>query len=192
VFRSRAKESRLIGKETEPICRIWPFSMPPDAYRTTDRGVQSMRSSAAAGRDRHRRGRGDVRRGLEMSRAALSTPARSPESWTNLRLSGFNALEKSVTFEQVGSPAVCRMLDDVLGEGNWQRPARWLAAGRISGVARSIGGSARQLASRLTRAKFARRIGPGSGLHLPRTLTARWRWYPNARRISSTRRGNRA
>src|ERR1700756_38358 len=48
-----------------------------------------------------------------------------PESWTNLRLSGFHALEKSITFEQVGRPAVCRMLDDVLGQGKWQRPARW-------------------------------------------------------------------
>jgi hypothetical protein len=48
-----------------------------------------------------------------------------PENWTNLRLSGFHALEKSITFDQVGRPAVCGTLDNVLGQGNWQRPARW-------------------------------------------------------------------
>jgi hypothetical protein len=48
-----------------------------------------------------------------------------PQSWTNQRLYGLHALEKSVTFDQVGSPAVCRTLDQVLGQGNWQRPVRW-------------------------------------------------------------------
>ena len=48
-----------------------------------------------------------------------------PDTWAATRVNGFNALDKSVAFEQVGSPAVCQMLDALLGCGNWQRPERW-------------------------------------------------------------------
>ncbi len=48
-----------------------------------------------------------------------------PDTWNTRRVNGFHALDKSVTFEEVGSPTVCEMLDDLLGSGNWQRPARW-------------------------------------------------------------------
>ena len=41
------------------------------------------------------------------------------------RVNGFNALDKSVTFEEIGSPTVCQILDVLLGSGNWQRPVRW-------------------------------------------------------------------
>lgn len=48
-----------------------------------------------------------------------------PSTWTAQRINGFHALGKSVTFEWIGSPAVCQMLDVLLGPGNWQRPERW-------------------------------------------------------------------
>jgi hypothetical protein len=48
-----------------------------------------------------------------------------PDTWTAQRIYGLHALDKSVTFEQIGSPMVCRMCDDVIGSGNWQRPTRW-------------------------------------------------------------------
>ena len=48
-----------------------------------------------------------------------------PETWTSQRIYGLHALDKSVTFQEIGSAKVCQMLDDVLGSGNWQRPARW-------------------------------------------------------------------
>ena len=49
----------------------------------------------------------------------------TPKTWTAKRVMGLHALDKSVAFEQVGSPAVCQMLDVLLGCGNWQRPERW-------------------------------------------------------------------
>jgi ectoine hydroxylase-related dioxygenase (phytanoyl-CoA dioxygenase family) len=48
-----------------------------------------------------------------------------PDTWSSKRVMGFNALDKSVAFEQVGSSAVRAILDSLLGRGNWQRPARW-------------------------------------------------------------------
>ncbi len=48
-----------------------------------------------------------------------------PKTWTTQRVNGLHALGKSVAFKQVGSPAVCEMLDVLLGPGNWQRPERW-------------------------------------------------------------------
>lgn len=48
-----------------------------------------------------------------------------PETWTSQRINGLHALDKSVTFEQIGNVKVCQMLDDVLGSGSWQRPVRW-------------------------------------------------------------------
>jgi ectoine hydroxylase-related dioxygenase (phytanoyl-CoA dioxygenase family) len=47
------------------------------------------------------------------------------DTWTPRRVNGLHALDKSVTFEKVGSPKVCEMIDDVLGRRNWQRPVRW-------------------------------------------------------------------
>jgi ectoine hydroxylase-related dioxygenase (phytanoyl-CoA dioxygenase family) len=48
-----------------------------------------------------------------------------PETWTSRRISGLHALDKSVTFQEIGSAKVCQVLDDLLGSGNWQRPSRW-------------------------------------------------------------------
>jgi Phytanoyl-CoA dioxygenase (PhyH) len=48
-----------------------------------------------------------------------------PETWTSQRVNGLHALDKSVTFERICNIKVCQMLDDLLGSGNWQRPARW-------------------------------------------------------------------
>ncbi|MBV8361586.1 MAG: phytanoyl-CoA dioxygenase family protein [Deltaproteobacteria bacterium] len=48
-----------------------------------------------------------------------------PDTWTAQRIYGLHALDKSVTFEQIGSPMVSRMFDDIIGSGNWQRPIRW-------------------------------------------------------------------
>jgi len=47
------------------------------------------------------------------------------DTWASQRINGLHALDKSVTFQEIGSAKVCQMLDDVLGSGNWQRPARW-------------------------------------------------------------------
>ena len=47
-----------------------------------------------------------------------------PETWGSRRVAGTHDLPKSVTFEQVASPSVCELLDDLLG-ANWQRPDRW-------------------------------------------------------------------
>jgi len=49
----------------------------------------------------------------------------APDTWGARRIAGFHDLPKSVAFEQIGSPAVCAALDDLLGCGNWQRPERW-------------------------------------------------------------------
>ena len=49
----------------------------------------------------------------------------APDTWGARRIAGFHDLRKSVTFEQIGSPAVCEALDNLLGAGNWQRPERW-------------------------------------------------------------------
>jgi hypothetical protein len=48
-----------------------------------------------------------------------------PNTWTAQRVNGLHALDRSVTFSEIGSTTICRMLDCVLGSGNWQRPARW-------------------------------------------------------------------
>jgi len=48
-----------------------------------------------------------------------------PETWTGQRVNGFNALDESVTFDEIGNLTVCGMIDDLLGSGNWQRPVRW-------------------------------------------------------------------
>jgi len=48
-----------------------------------------------------------------------------PETWGARRVAGTHDLPKSMTFEEVASPAVCEMLDDLFGPANWQRPERW-------------------------------------------------------------------
>jgi Phytanoyl-CoA dioxygenase (PhyH) len=48
-----------------------------------------------------------------------------PATWQAQRITGTHDLPKSVTFEEIGCPTVCEALDDLLGRGNWQRPARW-------------------------------------------------------------------
>ena len=48
-----------------------------------------------------------------------------PETWTSQRIDGLHALDKSVTFQQIGGAKVCQMLDDLVGSGNWHRPTRW-------------------------------------------------------------------
>ena len=47
------------------------------------------------------------------------------ETWTSQRINGFHALDKSVTFQEIGSAKVCQILDDLLGSGKWQQPVRW-------------------------------------------------------------------
>jgi len=34
-------------------------------------------------------------------------------------------LPKAEHFTEIGSPAICEALDNLLGDGNWQRPERW-------------------------------------------------------------------
>jgi hypothetical protein len=48
-----------------------------------------------------------------------------PGTWGARRVAGFHDLPKSENFEQIGSPVVREALDNLLGEGNWQRPERW-------------------------------------------------------------------
>jgi hypothetical protein len=48
-----------------------------------------------------------------------------PGTWGARRVAGFHDLPKSENFEQIGSPAVREALDNLLGDGNWQRPERW-------------------------------------------------------------------
>jgi len=49
----------------------------------------------------------------------------NPNTWGARRVAGFHDLPKSENFEQIGSAAVCEALDNLLGDGNWQRPERW-------------------------------------------------------------------
>jgi hypothetical protein len=48
-----------------------------------------------------------------------------PGTWRARRVAGFHDLTKSENFEEIGSPAVREALDNLLGDGNWQRPERW-------------------------------------------------------------------
>lgn len=48
-----------------------------------------------------------------------------PDTWEARRVAGFHDLPKAENFKQIGSPAVCEALDNLLGDGNWQRPERW-------------------------------------------------------------------
>jgi hypothetical protein len=48
-----------------------------------------------------------------------------PTTWRAQRVANSRALDDSATFEQIGSPAVRGALDDLLGDGTWQSPARW-------------------------------------------------------------------
>lgn len=48
-----------------------------------------------------------------------------PDTWKRQRVMGTNPIPKSMTFAQIGSPAVCAAMDDLLGRGNWQQPERW-------------------------------------------------------------------
>ena len=48
-----------------------------------------------------------------------------PDSWGSRRVMGTHDLPDSETFAEIGSLAVCEMLDDFLGRGKWQRPQRW-------------------------------------------------------------------
>jgi hypothetical protein len=47
------------------------------------------------------------------------------ETWKGQRVMGTNPIPKSITFPQLGSPAVCAAMDDLLGPGDWQQPERW-------------------------------------------------------------------
>jgi hypothetical protein len=47
------------------------------------------------------------------------------DTWGARRVAGFHDLPKSENFEQIGSATVCEALDNLLGDGNWQRPERW-------------------------------------------------------------------
>ena len=49
----------------------------------------------------------------------------APDTWQALRITGMHDLPKSANFAQIGSPAVCEALDDLVGHGNWERPERW-------------------------------------------------------------------
>lgn len=49
----------------------------------------------------------------------------APDTWHARRITGIHDLPKSATFAQIGSPAVRKTLDDLLGRGNWQPPERW-------------------------------------------------------------------
>jgi hypothetical protein len=46
-------------------------------------------------------------------------------TWGARRVAGFHDLPKAENFEQIGSPAVREALDNLLGDGNWQKPERW-------------------------------------------------------------------
>jgi len=48
-----------------------------------------------------------------------------PKTWAGQRIMGTHDLPKSTAFEQIASPTVCEILDDLLGPANWQRPDRW-------------------------------------------------------------------
>ncbi len=48
-----------------------------------------------------------------------------PSTWRARRVAGFHDLPKSENFEEIGSPAVREALDNLVGNGNWQRPERW-------------------------------------------------------------------
>lgn len=47
------------------------------------------------------------------------------DTWKSRRVAGFHDLPKAENFEQIGSPAVREALDNLLGDGNWQKPERW-------------------------------------------------------------------
>jgi ectoine hydroxylase-related dioxygenase (phytanoyl-CoA dioxygenase family) len=49
----------------------------------------------------------------------------APKTWKARRVMGTHDLPQPATSAQIGSPAVCEALDDLLGRGNWQRPERW-------------------------------------------------------------------
>jgi hypothetical protein len=49
----------------------------------------------------------------------------APQDWKPLRAATANDLPKSLRFDQIGSPIVCGVLDDLMGRGNWQRHERW-------------------------------------------------------------------
>jgi hypothetical protein len=61
----------------------------------------------------------------EMLRERYQISRDDPETWNARRVAGTHDLPKSMTFEQVASPAVCAILDDLLGPANWDRPDRW-------------------------------------------------------------------
>ena len=48
-----------------------------------------------------------------------------PDTWQARRIAGIHDLPKSETFAQIGSPVVREALNDLLGRGNWEPPARW-------------------------------------------------------------------
>ncbi len=47
------------------------------------------------------------------------------ETWRVERPSGFQELVRSGAFAPMGSSAVCEALDDLIGQGGWQRPDYW-------------------------------------------------------------------
>ena len=49
----------------------------------------------------------------------------APDTWQAQRITGTHDMPKSVTFAQVGSPAVREALDALVGRGNWEAPERW-------------------------------------------------------------------
>src|SRR5262245_13646115 len=48
-----------------------------------------------------------------------------PATWTVAQPTHFQALRRSGTFEEIASPELTGMLDDLLGAGAWLRPDRW-------------------------------------------------------------------
>lgn len=48
-----------------------------------------------------------------------------PWTWTKLRPTGFQAVERAGAFAALGSPELLALMDDLLGAGAWERPRRW-------------------------------------------------------------------
>jgi len=49
----------------------------------------------------------------------------SPTTWQGRRIAGAHWLPKWLTFNQIGSPLVRCVLDDLFGVGSWQKPQQW-------------------------------------------------------------------
>jgi hypothetical protein len=49
----------------------------------------------------------------------------APDTWRIVRPAQFQALERSGAFAALGSPDLIGLADDLLGQGEWERPRRW-------------------------------------------------------------------